>query len=178
MVVSILVPFLATLGSSVLISTRLFKNSQQPTQKASPTPIDRSVSLSLKVVTQETKKETSEVDGKSNQRFVSHLIVEENTRNASVFSNTANRSVLDLLRIRRVSYARARRRLFLLSTTFLLLNTPLVLSKMRYLYINSRRESARKCTFFFENAFHEKFLFRIQKLKNFSSFLHLSKTKF
>jgi hypothetical protein len=66
----------------------------------------------------------------------------EQRRYFSIYSAAGSSSVARRFQSRSRTYMRATSMLLLISTTFLVLNTPLVISKLRYLYVNWSGENS------------------------------------
>jgi hypothetical protein len=111
-IISILIPFLVILLTNVFISMRLLN-------------IAHSIRRSLHRHSSEAANVSTMRGGGTAGGEVSHTM--------SVFANAGTSMLLK----RRRSYKRTTRMLLIISTTFLVLNTPLVMSKMRYLFLNS-----------------------------------------
>jgi hypothetical protein len=135
---SIFLPFVVILITNLMISVKLMQKSRSisryhstaSSRTAPPVAINGEV-IDLRRASLVTQHDVSLMEQAS-----------ANVRKFSQFLYGANNTIVQLLDRKQKSYMRTTRLLLLISTTFLILNTPLVISKVRYFYLNSLSASS------------------------------------
>jgi hypothetical protein len=136
-VASIFLPFVVILVSSILISIKLVNMSRNIDHKMHACRFLNKMTVNSNSTDTDSEEKNRQLILASISQTTSSLKNHSNNRKMRAVSLIFSSIGFHLLQNRRKSYIQTTRRLLVVSFTFLILNTPLVISKMRYFYLNA-----------------------------------------